>query len=368
MHTTAPCRLQSAIASTRNDAKCAMPPILALEKISKRFGAIVVADGIDLALAQGEALGIIGPNGAGKTTLFGIITGTVAPDAGRVLFDGADITRAAAGAALPSGHRALVPDPAAVRRHDGVREPGGRRRLRRPAGASATSMRAASTFSTQCGLADKANRHAGSADLLDRKRLELARALATEPRVLLLDEVAGGLTEHECAALVALIKDVRATGVSIIWIEHVVHALVAVVDRLVVLHGGALHRAGRSADRDPQPRGRRDLHGDRGRCLSAAARGARARRLLRRLPGAVRRLAAGRGRRGGGGDRRQRRRQEHAAQEHRRPDARRGRDAIVFDGEPIGDLPAYAIAARGIALVPGGPAAVSLAHASRRTC
>src|SRR3954470_3280677 len=90
----------------------------------------------------------------------------------------------------------------------------------------------------RCGLADKANRPAGSLTLIDRKRLELARALATGPRVLLLDEVAGGLTEPECVALVALIKDVRASGVSIIWIEHVVHALLAAVDRLVVLHNG----------------------------------------------------------------------------------------------------------------------------------
>jgi branched-chain amino acid transport system ATP-binding protein len=90
----------------------------------------------------------------------------------------------------------------------------------------------------RCGLAGKANRPAGGLALLDRKRLELARALATKPRVLLLDEVAGGLTEHECAALVALIKQVRASGVSIVWIEHVVHALLAVIDRLLVLHGG----------------------------------------------------------------------------------------------------------------------------------
>ena len=92
----------------------------------------------------------------------------------------------------------------------------------------------------QCGLAAKANRPAGRLTLLDRKRLELARALASRPRVLLLDEVAGGLTEHECAALVALIREIRRSGVSIIWIEHVVHALVAVVDRLVVLYAGAL--------------------------------------------------------------------------------------------------------------------------------
>jgi branched-chain amino acid transport system ATP-binding protein len=106
----------------------------------------------------------------------------------------------------------------------------------------------------RCGLADKANRRAGSLTLLDRKRLELARALATGPRVLLLDEVAGGLVEHETAALVELINDVRATGVSIVWIEHVVHALIAVVDRLVVLHGGALIAEGEPAEviRRPQ--------------------------------------------------------------------------------------------------------------------
>jgi branched-chain amino acid transport system ATP-binding protein len=98
----------------------------------------------------------------------------------------------------------------------------------------------------RCGLAEKANRRAGGLTLLDRKRLELARALATKPRVLLLDEVAGGLTEHECTALVALIRNVRASGVSIIWIEHVVHALLATVDRLVVLHGGKF-----IADGDP---------------------------------------------------------------------------------------------------------------------
>ena len=115
-------------------------------------------------------------------------------------------------------------------------------------------MRAASRCSSTAALADKANRPAGTLTLLDRKRLELARALATRPRVLLLDEVAGGLTEHECRALVALIKRRSArAGVSIIWIEHIVHALLAVVDRLVVLHGGALHRRGRPAHRDRQP-------------------------------------------------------------------------------------------------------------------
>src|SRR5262245_41620098 len=164
-------------------------PLLALEKISKRFGAITIADGLDLVLAPGEALGIIGPNGAGKTTLFGIMTGTVRPDAGRVLFDGADITR------LPPPRRCLM----GLARSFQIPQPfggmtvfenlvvaaafGGRRRERDVYGRCMEIL-------AQCGLADRANRHAGSLTLIDRKRLELARALATGPRVLLLDEVA----------------------------------------------------------------------------------------------------------------------------------------------------------------------------------
>jgi branched-chain amino acid transport system ATP-binding protein len=214
-----------------------MAPILALETISKRFGAVVVADSIDLALNQGEALGIIGPNGAGKTSLFGIAAGTLAPDAGRVVFAGDDITR------LPAGRRCRkglarsfqIPQPfTGMTVFENVVV----------AAAFGANEREAAVYDRcadlleRCGLASKANRPAAGLTLLDRKRLELARALATKPRVLLLDEVAGGLTEHECALLVALIKDVRASGVSIIWIEHVVHALLAIIDRLVVLHGG----------------------------------------------------------------------------------------------------------------------------------
>ena len=215
-----------------------MAPILALDNISKRFGAVVVADGIDLALDEGEALGIIGPNGAGKTTLFGIATGTVTPDGGRVVFAGEDITR------LPPERRCRK----GIARSFQIPQPFSGMTVFENvvvAAAFGSGMQAkprstivARSCSSRCGLADKANRRAGSLTLLDRKRLELARALATKPRVLLLDEVAGGLTEHECATLVALIKDVRAGGVSIVWIEHVVHALLATVDRLLVLHGG----------------------------------------------------------------------------------------------------------------------------------
>jgi branched-chain amino acid transport system ATP-binding protein len=213
-------------------------PILALEKVSKRFGAIVVADALDLALAQGEALGIIGPNGAGKTTLFGIIGGTVAPDAGRVLYDGRDIT------AMPPARRCTM----GIGRSFQIPLPFGGRSVfenlvvasafgggRRERDAYARCME----ILERCGLAAKVNRPAASLALLDRKRLELARALATDPAVLLLDEVAGGLTERECHALIELIRGVRRSGVSIVWIEHVVHALVASIDRLLVLHNGA---------------------------------------------------------------------------------------------------------------------------------
>ena len=218
--------------------RVAMAPILTLENISKRFGAVVVADGIGLTLNDGEALGIIGPNGAGKTTLFGIATGSVAPDGGRVLFDGKDITRLAPEERCRMGlaRSFQIPQPFSgmtVFENVVVAAAFGNDESEK-----AVYGRCAELLE-RCGLSTKANQRAGGLTLLDRKRLELARALATKPRVLLLDEVAGGLTEHECATLITLIKDVRAGGVSIIWIEHVVYALLATVDRLAVLHGGS---------------------------------------------------------------------------------------------------------------------------------
>jgi branched-chain amino acid transport system ATP-binding protein len=224
-----------------------MSPILALDKISKRFGAIVIADRLDLALADGEALGIIGPNGAGKTSLFGIMTGMIPADAGRVLYAGSDITRA------PPPRRCAL----GIARSFQIPQPFGGMTVFENlvvAAAFGGGHREGDTYGRcmelldQCGLADKANRHAGMLTLIDRKRLELARALATGPRVLLLDEVAGGLTEPECVALVDLIKSVRAGGVPIIWIEHVVHALLAIVDRLLVLHNGGFIAAGHPQD------------------------------------------------------------------------------------------------------------------------
>jgi branched-chain amino acid transport system ATP-binding protein len=221
------------------------PPILALDQIGKRFGAIVIADGIDLELAKGEALGIIGPNGAGKTTLFGIISGTLAPDSGRVLYRGEDIAAMtpARRCAMGIGRSFQIPLPfggMSVFENLVVAAAFGGGRSERDAYDHCMDIL------ERCGLAGKANRLAGSLTLIDRKRLELARALGTDPRVLLLDEVAGGLTERECQTLIELIRDIRRGGVSIIWIEHVVHALLATIDRLLVLYNGAF-----IADGDP---------------------------------------------------------------------------------------------------------------------
>jgi branched-chain amino acid transport system ATP-binding protein len=211
--------------------------ILALSRVSKRYGAIVVADAVDLAVETGEALGIIGPNGAGKTSLFNLIAGTVLVDSGTVTFVGRDVTRldAAARCRLGISRSFQIPHPFAgmsVFENLVVGAAFGGGMLERHAYSRAVEVLRLT------GLAHKANALAGSLTLLERKRLEMARALATNPRLLLLDEIAGGLSEHECRDLVANIKTLRETGVSIVWIEHVVHALLAVVDRLVVIDFG----------------------------------------------------------------------------------------------------------------------------------
>jgi branched-chain amino acid transport system ATP-binding protein len=213
--------------------------MLKLENVSKSFGAIVIASDISLELGEGEALGMLGPNGAGKTTLFGVITGTIAPNRGRVIFQGRDVTR------LPASDRCQL----GMARSFQVPQPFSGMTVFENlvvAAAFASGRRESDVYQRsakvleECELADKANQRAGSLTLLDRKRLELARALATQPRLLLLDEVAGGLSEVECEDLVALINKIRTRGISIIWIEHVVHALMAAVDRIVVLAGGLI--------------------------------------------------------------------------------------------------------------------------------
>jgi len=211
--------------------------ILALHNVSKSYGALRVTDDVTLSVVAGETLGILGPNGAGKTTLFNLISGDVRTDAGRVEFDGRDVTREAPHrrCRLGIGRSYQVPQPfgaMTVFENLVAAASFGSNRRERDTYAHAVEILRATR------LLSKANRLAGSLTLLDRKRLELARALATEPKVLLLDEIAGGLTEHEARELVDEIKRIKAQGVTMIWIEHVVHALLAVADRLFVINFG----------------------------------------------------------------------------------------------------------------------------------
>ena len=211
--------------------------LLQIHGLRKSFGSVVAADDIELAVAPDEAVGIIGPNGAGKTTLFNLIAGGLSPDAGTIRLDGRDITSARPHERCHAGiaRSYQIPRPfekLTVFENLLVAAVHGRHK---------TETEAAQTCGEileRLGLAKRANTLAGSLTLLERKRLEMARALATAPRLLLLDEIAGGLTESECGELVGTIKELHAMGVTIVWIEHIVHALLAVVDRLVVLNFG----------------------------------------------------------------------------------------------------------------------------------
>jgi branched-chain amino acid transport system ATP-binding protein len=221
-------------------------PMLELQGLSKSFGAIVVAKDIDLKLARGEALGVIGPNGAGKSTLFNLITGMLRPDTGRILLEGDDITRLPPEARCSAGlgRSFQIPLPFT---HLTVYENLCVAALFGAGASEAEAVPLCGDILALTGLEPRANVPAGSLPLLDRKRLELARALATRPRILLLDEIAGGLTDAECHALVETIRDIRGQGVGIIWIEHVVHALLKVVDRLVALNFGTIVTQGEPA-------------------------------------------------------------------------------------------------------------------------
>ena len=227
--------------------KLFMTVLLELNAVSKSYGALKAVDAVSLAVENGEALAVIGPNGAGKTTLFNLITGDVAPTAGRVLFDGADMTAKAphARSRLGIGRSYQIPHPFA---NMSVFE---NLLVGSIFGGGATereSYRRCSELLKVAGLYDKANVPARSLTLLQRKRLELARALAIRPKLLLLDEIAGGLTEYECGELVKTIKDIHARGTTIVWIEHIVHALVSVASRLIVMNFGQLLAQGNPHD------------------------------------------------------------------------------------------------------------------------
>jgi branched-chain amino acid transport system ATP-binding protein len=221
----------------------AHPPILRLDGVSKRFGRVVVADELTLTVARDEMVGVVGPNGAGKTSVFGLISGDLAPDSGRIELDGAEVGRldTARRCRLGIGRTYQVPRPfeqmtvfenvlVAARSGAGLK------------GRAASDLAGATLEET--GLAASANRPTAQLGLLQRKRLELARALATRPRLLLLDEVAAGLTDPEVDQLISIVSGVRERsseqGLAIVWVEHVVRALLRTVGRLVCLDAGKL--------------------------------------------------------------------------------------------------------------------------------
>jgi branched-chain amino acid transport system ATP-binding protein len=211
--------------------------MLELASLSRAFGGIRVIDRLDLAVEAGEIVGILGPNGAGKTTLFNMIAGVLPPSGGRVLFEGTDITamkpwhrcRLGIGRTYqtpkPFSHMSVFENVLAAAVHGG--------RL-----STARASAEAERVLQDTGLLRRAPVPAGQLALLDMKQLELAKALALRPRLLLLDEIAGGLTEAECDILLGTIEGVHRSGVTILWIEHVIHALRRLVSRLAVLSGG----------------------------------------------------------------------------------------------------------------------------------
>jgi branched-chain amino acid transport system ATP-binding protein len=226
--------------------------LLEAKGIHKRFNALVVLDGVDFSVRANEAVGVVGPNGAGKTTLLSILVGAHAPTAGTVRLRGQDVT------ALPTAERCRrglarthqIPRPfSGMTVFENVftaaRHGGGLNR-------DAAYARAAESLTTT-GMTDVANRRAETLGLIDRKRLELARALATGPSALLLDEIGGGLTDAEASELVDVILELKRRGIAIVWIEHIVHILLRVAERLVCMDAGRVIADGASEEvmKDP---------------------------------------------------------------------------------------------------------------------
>ncbi|MDR7554326.1 MAG: ABC transporter ATP-binding protein [Armatimonadota bacterium] len=210
--------------------------LLAVEGVTRRFGGLVAVDRVSLQVEAGEVVGLIGPNGAGKTTLFHLISGFLRPDAGRVVFAGRDL----------AGLRPFeICRLGLVRTFQIVRpfaELSVQRNVLVGALARGASMREAQRIAREClafvGLAGRAQVPARDLTISDQRRLELARALATRPRLLLLDEVMAGLTPREVEVMSELVRQLPVRGVTVLWIEHVMRAVMRVCTRVIVLHHG----------------------------------------------------------------------------------------------------------------------------------
>lgn len=228
--------------------------MLEVRALSKTFGGLKAVDNVDLRVGEGEIVSLIGPNGAGKTTLFAMISGFLAPD------QGSDLA-ADRGSVLYQGRELVGQRPHAICRWGVVRtfqvvQPfanlsvreniavGAHTRIR----ARGAALERAGAVARQLGMGAMLDQPAGALTVAGRKRLELARALATAPRLLLLDEVMAGLTPTEVAEVVELVRDIRATGVTIFLIEHVMQAVMSLSDRTYVLNQGRLIAEGTPAE------------------------------------------------------------------------------------------------------------------------
>jgi branched-chain amino acid transport system ATP-binding protein len=211
--------------------------LLKVDNVSKYYGSIRVTHDVSFEVSDGETLGILGPNGAGKTTLFNLISGDVRQDQGSIYFNDANISldqpyqrcRKGIGRSYqvphPFGNMSVFENLVTAACFGGQL-------------SEKQAWSVASEVLETTELTSLANHKAGALTLLNRKRLELARALATRPKLLLLDEIAGGLTDHEADQLVNELKRIKASGITMIWIEHVVHALMSIADRLMVINFG----------------------------------------------------------------------------------------------------------------------------------
>ena len=213
--------------------------MLTLRGVSRSFGGVRAVRGVDLDVAEGEILGLIGPNGAGKTTLFNLVTGLVLPTAGSIRFMDRDITRLDPSSRCKLGiartFQLVRPFPGlTVLQNVAV----GRVYGRKPAASRRAAEEESESILDTIGLADRAHVLARHLTLVDRKRLELARALATMPALLLLDELLAGLNPTEVLGAMQLVRSIRADGTTVIMVEHLVKAVFGLSDRVVVLNAG----------------------------------------------------------------------------------------------------------------------------------
>lgn len=215
--------------------------LLQLERVAKSFSGLMAVNFVSLTVAEGEILGLIGPNGAGKTTLFNLITGVFPPSRGRIVFDGRDITTAAPHTRCWMGiartFQLVRPFPhLTVLENVTVGRVYGRDSLKHRPRAESEAVQILESV----GLADRLSEKAHSLTLVNRKRLELARALAAKPKLLLLDELLAGLNPSEVLVSMELIKSIRNSGITIILVEHLVKAVFGIADRIAVLNAGDL--------------------------------------------------------------------------------------------------------------------------------